>query len=202
MFSAVVVTKKATLLCVDIATFHSSAFNLVRLALGESSTAPRSDLASKSRFLLVDDRATNRRYVRNMLEKRLGGHQVDEASNGQDAIRMVKLSLASSKFDVAVSGGNNFGTVSQAQSQFQSSISPYDVILLDAHLPSMNINTVCSAIRASGYRGSLIVCSRSSSGQNMALPYGVDKIIDKPVKMADLVQIAEGKLGNIIVLRF
>jgi two-component system chemotaxis response regulator CheY len=58
-------------------------------------------MSAQPKFLIVDDFATMRRIVRNLL-KELGHENADEAEDGQDALKK----LRASKFDFVVSDVN------------------------------------------------------------------------------------------------
>ena len=87
------------------------------------------ELVKRKKFLLVDDAATNRKMLRNLLERR--GHECDEAVDGLDALRMVKetANVNSDK---------------------------YDVIFMDCIMPKMNGPAATNLIRGIGYSGVII----------------------------------------------
>ena len=99
---------------------------------GSSGGIAQSNTKSESalRFLVVDDAATARRFVRHMLEKRLG-HTVVEATDGANAVKLVAKSMRD--------------------------MQPYDAIFMDCVMPIMDGMTATTEIKALGFFGQ--VCS-------------------------------------------
>ncbi|MFV0265130.1 MULTISPECIES: chemotaxis response regulator CheY [Kluyvera] len=100
------------------------------------------------RFLVVDDFATMRRIVRNLL-KDLGFNNVDEAEDGQDALAR----LRESKFDFVISDWNmpNMdGLELLSEIRKSSELSHLPVLMVTAEAKKENIIAAAQA-GASGY---------------------------------------------------
>ncbi|POT54767.1 chemotaxis protein CheY [Citrobacter amalonaticus] len=100
------------------------------------------------RFLVVDDFATMRRIVRNLL-KDLGFNNVDEAEDGQDAL----AKLRESSFDFVISDWNmpNMdGLELLSEIRKSSELSQMPVLMVTAEAKKENIIAAAQA-GASGY---------------------------------------------------
>jgi two-component system sensor histidine kinase/response regulator len=114
----------------------------LRPAAGSRATRRhRADLPEGLRVLVVDDSATNRRIVRSYLAPRVT--VCDEAESGQDALLLMHT---------AVNSG-----------------APYEVVVLDWHMPGMNGGELATAIRATpGLRSARLVVLTSAATQRLA----------------------------------
>ncbi len=104
--------------------------------------------AAEMKFLVVDDFATMRRIVRNLL-KEIGIQHTDEAEDGQMALRMLK----GAKFDFVVSdinmpNMNGFELLRQIRADAELKALP--VLLVTAEAKKEDIITAAQA-GASGY---------------------------------------------------
>ena len=118
---------------------------------------PRIKLSNFRRVLIVDDVAMNRKMLKRLLVTRF--EECDEAEDGQQAVDMVKESLAS---------GVN-----------------YDVITMDYQMPVMDGVTATSNIRRLGYKGQIIAVTGNALSEdlNAFLSNGANIVLTKPLSI-------------------
>jgi two-component system, sensor histidine kinase and response regulator len=118
----------------------------------------RAALPDGLRVLVVDDSATNRQVVRGYLEQRV--MTCDEAESGQDALVMMHTAA-------------NEGA-------------PYELVLLDYHMPGMDGVELAEAIRsAPSLRSARLIMLASATARRAP---GVDAYLTKPVRRAGLLE--------------
>jgi CheY-like chemotaxis protein len=120
-----------------------------------SSEALRAKLLFEKRALIVDDSATNRKFVNRLLRTKIGTR--DEAEDGQQAVSMVERARAEG--------------------------APYDVILMDYVMPVMDGPTATAQVRRNGFQG--IILGVTGNGHQAEIDLfksaGADRILVKPL---------------------
>ena len=113
---------------------------------------------TKMRVLVVDDAATNRKMTCRSLRDTFG--EIEEASDGADAVRKVRLSIETKR--------------------------PYDLILMDFIMPNMDGPTATKIIRDElGFTGTIVGLTGNAlqSDINTFLLHGAEKVLVKPVTL-------------------
>lgn len=125
------------------------------LAIPLTAEALRARSLFEKRALIVDDSATNRKFVNRLLRTKIGLR--DEAEDGQHAVDMVQAAMAEG--------------------------APYDVILMDYVMPVMDGPTATEVIRRSGFKG--IILGVTGNGHQSEIDLfknaGADRILVKPL---------------------
>jgi CheY-like chemotaxis protein len=108
---------------------------------------------ARGRVLLVDDAADNRHLLMRLFQR--SGICVEVAENGAIAVQRV----------------------------LQSSPAPFDVVLMDIHMPEMDGYVATSLLREKGYTGTIIAVTACASEQDRAkcLAAGCDDHVAKPI---------------------
>lgn len=111
--------------------------------------------AHRPRVLVVEDGPDNIRLFQTVLDR--GGFEVVVVENGRDGID-------------AAESAENAGT-------------PYDVILMDRHMPILDGVTATTELRSRGHRLPIVACSASASEEDQAefLVAGANIFLAKPV---------------------
>ena len=124
----------------------------------DDNVAPRIKLSNFRRVLIVDDVAMNRKMLKRLFVTRF--EECDEAGDGQQAVDMVKESIASG--------------------------SSYDIITIDYQMPVMDGVTATSIIRKLGYKGQIIGVTGNALSEdvNSFLSNGADTVLTKPLSIA------------------
>jgi PAS domain S-box-containing protein len=152
-------------------TFHFTARFGVQPAHKHSAGAPAVDLKGLN-TLVIDDNATNRLILRQMLGS--WGAQVTECRDGAEAVTELARAL-------------------DAQS-------PYGLVLLDCRMPGMDGFEVACHIQAHpGLAGTtiLMLTSDNRAGDSVRCrDLGVANYLVKPVRRADLLEAIRSALGN------
>ena len=128
----------------------------------------------EKKALIVDDSATNRKFVNRLLRTKIGTR--DEAADGQEAVQRVVASIR-----------NN---------------APYDVILMDYVMPVMDGPTATTKIRELGFKG--VILGVTGNGHQADIDFfknaGADKILIKPLSADKFYETLCGKcclqIGN------
>jgi CheY-like chemotaxis protein len=115
------------------------------------------------RILVVDDAVTNRKLLARLLERR--GHSCDQAKDGQEAVQKVLESLKN---------GN-----------------PYDTILMDYEMPTMNGPTASKEIRALRCDAIIVGVTGNALSEDIAhfRNCGANAVLIKPFQMEALEEI-------------
>jgi PAS domain S-box-containing protein len=131
-------------------------------ANGAAARRPRPGIPESSRILVVDDNRTNRDILLAYL--RDAGARCEEAASGQEALALL---------DAAVASGV-----------------PYEMVVLDCHMPEMDGIELVRRIRASPPLRSarLLMLTSTTSHQAAAREVGVDRYLSKPVRRARLLE--------------
>ncbi|HEY7212578.1 MAG TPA: response regulator [Bryobacteraceae bacterium] len=128
----------------------------------ETSIAPGRDLLPHMRCLVVDDNATNRKILRELLLK--WKMACDVAESGSDALNMVRSTMEAGY--------------------------PYDLILLDAHMPAMDGFSVANSIKSIPEYSGVAIMMLSSADLNTDAAYcrrlGIQTYLVKPISESQL----------------
>jgi two-component system chemotaxis response regulator CheY len=123
------------------------------------SSVPDKNVAGKKtrRVLYVDDMRELREVARLALTR--VGHKVDLAPDGLDAFEMVKADMAA-----------------------------YDIVISDHHMTGMNGLELVMKLREINYPGMIAIVSSelNSDVEHEYRRLGIEKILNKPVELADL----------------
>jgi CheY-like chemotaxis protein len=111
------------------------------------------------RLLIVDDSGINRKIVKRVLEGKF--HCIDEAENGAEALRMIQ----------------------SASDQRQ----PYDLVMMDSHMPVMNGLEAAKAIKVSYPCMKIIGVTGNAlkSDLDNFVEAGADKVMVKPLNLEE-----------------
>jgi CheY-like chemotaxis protein len=135
-----------------------------------SAEAQRARLLFEKRALIVDDSATNRKFVNRLLRTKIGTR--DEAEDGQVAVRMVAQAMAEN--------------------------APYDVILMDYVMPVMDGPTATEEIRRLGFKG--VILGVTGNGHqpeiDLFVKAGADKVLIKPLSADQFYGTLLGKITH------
>ena len=127
-------------------------------------------MLSGTRALVVDDNATNRLILREMLSSR--GAEVSEAEDGPQGIALLDRARLSGQ--------------------------PFKLLLLDCRMPGMDGFQVAERIKATGYDGvPLLMLSSDDLKMKLARvrELGLDAYLVKPVRTARTVRGDRGRYG-------
>jgi PAS domain S-box-containing protein len=122
----------------------------------------RVSIPEAARILVVDDNATNRAIVSGYLREREA--RCDEAQSGRDALTMLHAAAAAGE--------------------------PYELVVLDCHMPEMDGIELTREIRATPRLRSSRLLMLTSTGGDMdaAREAGVDRYLGKPIRRARLLE--------------
>lgn len=123
------------------------------------------------RVLIADDTGDTQRLFACIL--RAAGAKVTISRDGVEA---VELALA-----LPVEFGDGRRVLSE----------PYDVILMDMHMPIMNGYEATKRLRAAGYRGPIIALTAyvEEHDRESCLEAGCDEYVAKPIERQDLIEL-------------
>jgi two-component system sensor histidine kinase/response regulator len=137
------------------------------------------------RILVAEDNEFNAQLLEQLLGRR--GHQVRVANNGREALE--QLQIADCRLQIDNKSGR-----SQPQSaicNLKSAI-PFDLMLLDVHMPELDGFQVAHAVRAheqsaGGQLPIIALTARSrKEDRERCLAAGMDDFLAKPIQAADL----------------
>jgi CheY-like chemotaxis protein len=116
-------------------------------------------------FLIVDDSNPNRKVMRRLLNSL--GHQVSEAKNGAEFVECMKDFYNSDAERVEC---------------------PYDIILVDDHMPIMNGPTAIREVRALGFSGIIIGVTGNTEDEDIErfISHGANEVLAKPLNLDTL----------------
>lgn len=147
--------------------------NLTRQRKNESRIVPTNLERLKSlHVLIVDDNATNRRILTELLSS---WHlRPAEASNGKEALHLIKKAIKNQD--------------------------PFDLLLLDAHMPEMDGFTLTEIIRKNPHFGEPVIMLLTSAGlrgdATRCRELGVAAYLTKPVRQGELLQALTFAFGR------
>ena len=139
-------------------------------------------------FLIVDDSATSRKLTKRLLS--LHGHEVEEASDGMDFLRMMGAATDSEISDRGV------------MKQDSPSLKAVDVILIDDVMPHLSGPDATAAIRSCGYTGLIIGVTGNVFESQVAFfrSKGADMVLPKPLDLRDLEDVIRQKIPQAILI--
>jgi CheY-like chemotaxis protein len=116
---------------------------------------------------------------------------VDEHANHQKALSLL-LTRVGMESDVAGDGERAVALVIDSMVQGR----PFDVVVMDVHLPKLDGWEAASQLRACGFPGLIIahVGPRSEGDEATCLRAGFDCVLQKPCSQADLIRVIQGHL--------
>jgi PAS domain S-box-containing protein len=152
-------------------TFHFTA----RFGLAGGETAEDRPVAAKAlaqtRVLVVDDRSANRRVLEKMLSGSVG--KVASVSEGSEAIRVLREAFRKAE--------------------------PYDLVLVDAHMPEMDGFTLSEKVKTDSELGGTAIIVLTSGGRSTDVArceqLGVAAYLLKPIKQSELFDAVADALG-------
>jgi CheY-like chemotaxis protein len=120
------------------------------------------------KVLVVDDSAMNRKMMVRMV-KRLGSHEVLQATDGIEAVQMV--------------------------SQAQKAESNFDLILMDNIMPNMSGQDATAALRTLGVHCTIVGVTGNALPEQIDefLAHGADKVLTKPLAIKDVQDLLFGE---------
>ena len=129
-----------------------------------------SSSSSLYRFLIVDDVQLARKMLRRLLGDQCDS--IDEAENGQAAVDLVRVSIASD--------------------------CPYDIVLMDSQMPIMDGPTAAAAMRRLGFTGLIVGVSGHTLKEDTDrfLVHGANRVLQKPLILDELHQVINGKMSS------
>ncbi len=152
----------------------STFFFTVRLGVPEEvdATATQSSGLSGLRVLVVDDNATNRLILTELLVA--AGAETCETAGGREAIREAARALAAAR--------------------------PYNLVLLDCRMPEMDGFEVAEHLRKGpgDYRPVIVMLTSDHLNPKLARlsEYGIDALVVKPVRRAELLRAISSAIGK------
>ncbi|GAB6167078.1 hypothetical protein JCM19992_30780 [Thermostilla marina] len=140
------------------------------LGVSASASAAAEKPVRPHRILLAEDGPDNQRLIRHLLTK--AGYEVDLAENGREAWRMA--------VDSAAKG------------------CPYDLILMDMHMPEMNGYEATRRLRENGWGGPIVALTAHAlpDDREKCLQVGCDGYLSKPIKREQLLEYVREKLAD------
>lgn len=139
-----------------------------------SSAAKLPSSSNPMTFLVVDDAKSVRKILVHMLTKRFG-HKTAEAENGQEAVDMVRASLAAGE--------------------------PFDAVFLDCMMPVLDGPSAVTQMKAMGFVGKIVgFTDASSEAARKFVSVGVTTILEKPLLPVVVAKIVKGALDDYFVL--
>ena len=154
----------------------------------EGATSTLTNSRCRLSFLIVDDSATSRKLTKRLLS--LHGHEVEEASDGMDFLRMMGAATDSEISDRGV------------MKQDSPSLKAVDVILIDDVMPHLSGPDATAAIRSYGYTGLIIGVTGNVFESQVAFfrSKGADMVLPKPLDLRDLEDVIRQKIPQAILI--
>ncbi len=123
------------------------------------------------RVLLVEDGVDNQRLIKHVLRK--VGMEVEIAENGMIGVAKTLAALEDRR--------------------------PYDVVLMDIHMPVMDGYEATAEIRKANYQGPIIALTAHAmkSDRDLCMAAGCDDYTTKPINRAELVQLVQSYVGHV-----
>lgn len=152
-----------TTFTMTIPLYHIKEPEQTQLVNESFSWSQKSFRQSNLYILIVDDATTNRKLLKRLLENR--GHTCDEAEDGHVAVEMVQEATGKKK--------------------------PYDMILMDYEMPTMNGPTAALEIRNNGSDAFLIGITGNMMAEDVAYfkSQGANAVLPKPFKISSLEEL-------------
>ena len=137
-----------------------------KLSIAETASGDSVEIPKKRKILIVDDTASFRNFLRQLLEK--DGHYCEEAQNGRIGLHMVKATTSMNTDDLY--------------------LRDYDVVLMNLIMPVMDGSESAIKIQQLGYAGIIIGMSSTYLDEDIEcfLKAGASYVLIKPFTMREL----------------
>jgi PAS domain S-box-containing protein len=149
-------------------------------------SAVEEPINGSTRILLVEDNLVNQKLAITMLTK--SGYQVETASNGEEALRMYKLSAGG---DGKRNAGKSHGNDGNEEN------GNYNLIFMDVQMPVMDGLTATQEIReweqGKGCHIPVIAMTANAmeGDKEKCLEAGMDDYVAKPIRREDIFEVVE-----------
>ena len=112
----------------------------------------------------------------------------DQASDGQQAVDMMRANLNIHAKDIRSSSFRDKSIRRSSRANFINSNAVYDLILMDYQMPKMDGPTAIRNIRELGYQGKIVGLTGNILGSEIETMQssGANRVLSKPVKHAQL----------------
>jgi PAS domain S-box-containing protein len=137
------------------------------------------------RVLVAEDNEFNVQLLEQLLGRR--GHQVRVATNGREALEILRIADRGLPTEMEEDKAHDVATVPTSQSAL-----PFDLLLLDIHMPELDGFQVVRAVRAhervtGGHLPVIALTARSrKEDRERCLAAGMDDYLAKPIQAAEL----------------
>jgi PAS domain S-box-containing protein len=142
------------------------------------------------RILVAEDNEFNAQLLEQLLVRR--GHHVQVANNGREALEILqivdcRMRIEDNKTEDVATAPSSQSTICNPQSAM-----PFDLLLLDVHMPELDGFQVAQAVRerertAGGHLPIIALTARSRrEDRKRCLAAGMDDFLAKPIQAADL----------------
>lgn len=164
-------------------------------------------VVSSLRFLVVDDAASNRKFLIRAIAKQMPRAEFEEADDGGAAVAAVARDVA--HFQVCVWDIKKALPLAQLPAPQQmpwpsASLSPSlrQVVLMDKEMRHVDGYAAAERIRELGFRGVVIGVTANALGADVAefMRHGVNDAVTKPVRVADLLNAVEEHMNDPVVV--
>jgi PAS domain S-box-containing protein len=163
---------------------------------GEASTEHSSlttdhwPLTTSLRVLVAEDNEFNAQLLEQLLTRR--GHHVRVANNGREALEILRIADCGLRIEDNKTPDEATALSSESAIRNPQSAMPFDLLLLDVHMPELDGFQVVQAIRereqtTGGHLPIIALTARSrKEDREQCLAVGMDDFLAKPVQAADL----------------
>jgi PAS domain S-box-containing protein len=142
------------------------------------------------RILVAEDNEFNVQLLEQLLGRR--GHQVRVANNGRQALEILQIADCGVRSEENEAPDIATGSTSQSVIRDSQSAIPFDLLLLDIHMPEMDGFQVIRVVRSreqvtGGHLPVIALTARSrKEDRERCLAAGMDEYLAKPIQAAEL----------------